>query len=220
MNIDKEERNILITHQFVTGASRTESEEISVGGTDNVDVHAFEGFDYVALGHIHRSEKCVSDYIRYSGTPLKYSFSEANDKKQAVILDMREKGDVKLSFIPLIPQRDMVEIKGNYNDITLKSFYENTSYRDDYVHITLTDEEDIPDVLTKLRVIYKNIMKLDYDNKRTRNCTIINDIENIEKKTPFEHFSDFYKIQNGKDLSEEQSGFVNDIIEKIWGEEQ
>ena len=218
MSIDESKRNILITHQFVTGASRTESEDISVGGTDNVDASVFEKFDYVALGHIHRSQKCTSDYIRYSGTPLKYSFSEANDKKEVVILDIKGKGTIELSFVPLVPKRDMVEIKGKYDELTLKSFYENTSYIEDYMHITLTDEDDIPDVLTKLRVIYKNIMKLDYDNQRTRHSAEINGADNVERKSPFEHFGEFYEIQNGQALSKEQSEFMTEIIEQIWGD--
>ena len=218
MSIDESKRNILITHQFVTGASRTESEDISVGGTDNVDASVFEKFDYVALGHIHRSQKCTSDYIRYSGSPLKYSFSEANDKKEVVILDIKDKGSIELSFVPLVPKRDMVEIKGKYDELTLKSFYENTSYIEDYMHITLTDEDDIPDVLTKLRVIYKNIMKLDYDNQRTRHSVEINGADNVERKSPFEHFGEFYEMQNGQALSEEQSEFMTEIIEQIWGD--
>ena len=218
MSIDESKRNILITHQFVTGASRTESEDISVGGTDNVDASVFGKFDYVALGHIHRSQKCTSEYIRYSGTPLKYSFSEANDKKEVVILDIKDKGTIELSFVPLVPKRDMVEIKGKYDELTLKSFYENTSYIEDYMHITLTDENDIPDVLTKLRVIYKNIMKLDYDNQRTRHSVEINGADNVERKSPFEHFGEFYEMQNGQALSEEQSEFMTEIIEQIWGD--
>lgn len=215
MKIDLSKRNILITHQFVTGAVRSESEDISVGGTDNVDASVFEGFDYVALGHIHRSQKCVSDYIRYSGTPLKYSFSEANDNKTVTVVEMNDKGNITLGFIPLVPKRDMVEIKGTYDELTLKSFYENTTYQDDYIHITLTDEEDIPDVLTKLRVIYKNIMKLDYDNKRTRTMNEIGGAENVKEKTPLEHFSAFYELQNGQPLSDEQREFVSDIIEQL-----
>ena len=217
MNVDTSKRNILITHQFVTGAVRTESEDVSVGGTDNVDASVFSEFDYVALGHIHRSQKCGGgEFIRYSGTPLKYSFSEANDNKSVTVVDVKAKGEITLDFIPLVPKRDMVEIKGTYEELTLKSFWENTSYNDDYMHITLTDEEDIPDVLTKLRVIYKNIMKLDYDNRRTRTANEINGAENAKEKSPFEHFSEFYELQNGQPLSEEQSAFVTDIIEKIW----
>lgn len=220
MHIDKNKRNVLITHQFVTGAVRSESEDISVGGTDNVDVRIFDDFDYTALGHIHRSQKCTSEYIRYSGTPLKYSFSELKDNKTVTVLDMKEKGKTELFFIPLQPKRDMVEIKGKYDEITLKSFYENTTYGEDYMHITLTDEEDIPDAITKLRVIYKNIMKLDYDNHRTRHSAEITGISELESKTPFEHFSEFYEMQNGQPLSEEQSEFMKDMIEKVWGDKK
>lgn len=217
MGIDTKARNILITHQFVTGSDRTESEDISVGGTDNVDAAVFSDFDYVALGHIHRAQKCGgNEYIRYSGTPLKYSFSEAGDEKTVTIIEMKEKGNISLDLIPLIPKRDMAEIKGNYEELTLKSFWENTSYNEDYLHITLTDEEDVPDALTKLRVIYKNIMKLDYDNKRTRSMSEINGAENIADKSPFEHFGEFYELQNGQPLSEEQASFMAQLIEKIW----
>lgn len=220
MHIDEAQRNILITHQFVTGALRTESEEVSVGGTDNVDASAFDGFDYVALGHIHRSQKCGSEFVRYSGTPLKYSFSEAKDVKSVTIVEMKEKGNIELSFIPLIPKRDMVEIKGKYDEAMLKSFYEGTTYDEDYMHITLTDEEDIPDVLTKLRVVYKNIMKLDYDNLRTRHSAEITGATDVKSKSPLEHFSEFYEQQNGQPLSEEQTTFMMELIEQIWGDEK
>lgn len=218
MNINKAERNMLITHQFVTGASRTESEEVSVGGSDNIDGAVFSGFDYVALGHIHRAQNCGSEFIRYCGTPLKYSFSESKDEKSITMLDVKEKGNIEISFIPLTPLRDMVEIKGMYNDIMLKSFYENTSLTDDYIHITLTDEDDIPDVLTKLRVVYKNIMKLDYDNQRTRQSSFITPASQVTGKSPLEHFNTFYEVQNGTALSPEQSTFLENIIEEIWRE--
>ena len=215
MKIDTSHRNVLITHQFVTGAERSESEEISVGGSDNVDASVFEGFDYVALGHIHKAQKCGLDFIRYCGTPLKYSFSEAKDKKSITLIDMKEKGEISLDFIPLIPKRDMVELKGSYDELTLKSFWENTTFTEDYTRIILTDEEDIPEVLTKLRAIYKNIMRLDYDNLRTRSRNEITGAVGIQKKSPFEHFCDFYELQNGQPISEEQSAFMLDIIEKL-----
>lgn len=216
MHIDTAKKNILITHQFVTGSSRTESEDVSVGGSDNVDADIFKDFDYVALGHIHRSQCCDSEYIRYCGTPLKYSFSESKDIKSITMLDIKEKGNIKLDFIPLTPLRDMVEIKGSYNELMLKSFYENTSLTDDYVHITLTDEEDIPDVITKLRVVYKNIMKLDYDNQRTKKSSEINLINDMDSKSPLELFDTFYELQNGRHLSDTQRVFLKNIIEEIW----
>jgi exonuclease sbcCD, D subunit len=216
MHLDTGIRNILVTHQFVTGASRTESEDISVGGSDNVNAEVFRDFDYVALGHIHRSQSCGSEYIRYSGTPLKYSFSESKDTKSITVIDIMEKGNIKLDFIPLTPLRDMVEIKGTYEDLMLKSFYENTTYPNDYVHITLTDENDILDVITRLRVVYKNIMKLDYDNQRTRSNSEINLINDMESKLPLELFDIFYESRNGQHLSDIQKDFMENIIEDIW----
>ena len=168
LSINHDNRNILVTHQFVTGSSRSESEEISVGGSDNVDAYVFEPFDYVALGHIHSPQNCGSEYIRYCGTPLKYSFSEANDQKSVTVVEFLEKGNVSYKTVGLISLHDLVELKGTYKELTLKEFYENTTWQEDYTHITLTDEEDIPDAIGKLRTVYHRLMKLDYDNKRTR----------------------------------------------------
>lgn len=218
MNIDTGKRNILISHQFVTGAVRSDSEEKTVGGLDNVDSIVFKDFDYTALGHIHRAQKCGTDFIRYSGSPLKYSFSE-KENKSVTIIDMKTKGETEISFVELSPKRDMLELKGTYNNLTLKSFYENTSYTEDYVNVTLTDEEEIPDALRKLRVIYKNIMSLRYDNKRTRNNFFAGKKIDITAKTPLEHFDEFYKMQNGQPMSDEQRKFIVENIEKIWRDE-
>lgn len=219
MHINRDNRNIIITHQFVTGAERSDSEDISVGGTDNVDASAFDSFDYVALGHIHRPQNVGSETIRYCGSPLKYSFSESPYEKSATVVELKEKGNTSVRTVPLTPMRDMVELKGTYEELTLKSFYENTSYREDYVHITLTDEEDIPDVVQKLRVIYRNLMKLDYDNKRTRNQTEINGAEDVAVKSPLELFAVFYEQQNGAEMSDEQAKYMEALIEKIWEEQ-
>ncbi len=216
LDIDENERNVMITHQFVTGAERTESEEISVGGTDNVDVSVFERFDYTALGHIHRAQNCSSEKVRYSGTPLKYSFSEAKDNKSVTVVELSAKGSLAVRTVPLKAKRDMVEIRGTYEELMLRDFYEGTTLREDYVHITLTDEDDIPDAIGKLRTVYRNLMKLDYDNRRTRNMNTVDGAGDIEKKSPFEHFSDFYEVQNGQPMNENQSSFIKELIEKIW----
>ncbi len=216
MPVNSANRNVLITHQFVTGALRSESEDISVGGSDNIDASVFDEFDYVALGHIHGPQNIGSERVRYSGTPLKYSFSEASHQKSVTVVELGEKGCLSVRTVPLTPQRDMAEIKGSYNELTRKSYYENTSYQDDYMHITLTDEEDIPDAMGKLRVIYHNLMKLDYDNKRTRHSAEVNGSDAVETKTPFELFAEFYELQNNRPMSEEQSALINQMIEKIW----
>lgn len=215
MEIDVNKRNILITHQFVTGASVCDSEEHSVGGTDNVDGSVFEGFDYVALGHIHSPQNVGSERIRYCGTPLKYSFSECKHVKSVTVIEFNEKNNFTVSSISLTPMRDLREIKGAYDELMLKSNYEGTN-TDDYMHIILTDEEDIPDVLSRLRVVYPNIMKLSYDNKRTRNFQQIEADCDVSEKSPFQLFSEFYNKQNNQDMADEQEKYVKNLIERIW----
>ena len=220
MSVNIEKRNVLVTHQFVTDAIRSESEDVSVGGTDNVNAAVFEPFDYVALGHLHRPQNCSSEKIRYCGTPLKYSFSEARDKKSVTIVELGAKGSLSVRETPLVPMRDMVEIKGKYNDIMQKSYYENTTYQDDYTHITLTDEEDIVDAIGKIRTVYRNLMKLDYDNTRTRTTALIDGATDVETKSPLELFSDLYELQNNQPVSDEQKEFVQKLIEQIWEDGQ
>lgn len=215
MHMDPAARNVLITHQFVTGAARCESEDISVGGADNVDASVFDGIDYVALGHIHGPQQIGAERIRYCGTPLKYSFSEAGHVKSLTVAELREKGDLRVRTVPLTPMRDLRELKGTYMELTARSFYAGTE-TGDYLHITLTDEEDIPDAVSKLRVIYPNLMKLDYDNRRTRSRTVIGGAGDVEQKTPLELFNELYEKQNGMPLSDEQACFSAGLIESIW----
>ncbi len=218
MMLDRQQRNIIIGHQFITGAAVSDSEELSVGGLENISAAYFADFDYVALGHIHRPQKIVKDTIRYAGSPLKYSFSEADHQKKLTIIDIKEKNDMEISFIDLVPQHDLRKIKGFYKDITLKANYENTAV-DDYVSVTLTDENEIPDVIGKLRSIYSNIMKIDYENERTRKNNIIENNDAVSEKKPLDLINDFYELQNNKKINDEQSMFLKNIIEQIWEEE-
>lgn len=213
MQVNAAERNVLVTHQFVTGAARCDSEEISVGGADNVDLSVFDAFDYVALGHIHGAQN-ISPRVRYCGTPLKYSFSEAKQQKSVTVAELKEKGTLEIRTVPLTPERDMHEIRGTYEEIASKNFYENTTYRSDYMHVTLTDETDVPDAMAKLRVIYRNLMTLSYDNTRTRARTELGAAAETEKKTPLDLFAEFYEKQNGAPMDEEQRAFVRELIEK------
>lgn len=218
--INAKHRNVLLTHQFVTGSLRAESEELSIGGSDNIDASVFAPFDYVALGHLHTPQNCGNTgRIRYCGTPLKYSFSEARDIKSVTVAELFEKGTLNIRTIPLTPLHDLTEIKGTYDTVTSRSFYENTCWQEDYTHITLTDEEDIPDAIGKLRAIYHRLMKLDYDNKRTRSNTEITADLDVEQKTPIQLFSDFYELQNNQPLTETQTTFLNELIEHIWEDE-
>ena len=219
MGVDRTVRNVLVTHQFVTGAGRSDSEEISVGGADNVDASVFDPFDYVALGHIHGPQNIGSERIRYCGTPLKYSFSEASHVKSVTVAELGEKGELLVRTVPLRPMRDMREIRGTYMELAARSFYQGLS-REDYYHITLTDEEDVRDAVGKLRMIYKNLMKLDYDNLRTRGAGQIRGAERVERKTPLELFEEFYEKQNNQGMSAGQRELVQTMIEKIWGDDR
>lgn len=216
LEIDPSERNILVTHQFVTGALRSDSEEVSVGGTDNVTAEIFSEFDYTALGHIHRPQNIGSERIRYCGTPLKYSFSEAGHKKSVTVIELLAKGELSLRTVELIPLRDMAELKGSYEELMSKSFYEGTSYTEDYVHITLTDESDVPDAVSKLRMVYKRLMKMDYDNARTRRQNIISGAAEVKETDPVKLFGEFFEAQNNIPLSAEQAAFAEDIIKEAW----
>lgn len=214
MDVDCSKRNILIAHQFVTGAGRCDSEEVSVGGLDNVDADVFDVFDYVALGHIHSPQFLKRETVRYCGTPLKYSFSEADQEKSVTIAEFKEKGNIKISTVPLVPLHDMRKIRGTYLEVTARPVQIQKVDREDYVQITLTDEEDIPDGLQKLRIIYPNLMRLEYDNSRTRQSRVIERAEEIEQKSELELFAEFYELQNNQAMSEEQAAFVARLIEE------
>lgn len=216
MDVDPAARNVLVTHQFVTGAARCESEEVSVGGADNVDASVFDGFDYVALGHLHGPQTVGRETVRYCGTPLKYSFSEAHHKKSVTVVELGEKGTVTVRTVPLTPRRDLAELRGTYEDVTRRDFYEGNGYQDSYVHITLTDEEDVPDALGKLRLIYPYLMKLDYDNQRTHAAGVGDEGGDLQRKSPMELLEEFYELQNGQPMGQEQRQFARQLMERIW----
>ena len=217
MEIDESQRNVLLAHQFVTGAEPCDSEEISVGGSDNVDASVFSGFDYVALGHIHGPQNIVPDRIRYCGTPLKYSFSECRHKKSVTVVELAQKGNLTLRTVPLTPLRDMRELRGTYGELTARENYWGTAV-EDYLHIILTDEEDVPEAVGRLRVIYPNLMKLTYDNTRTRASGVLEISEQIRRKTPLELFGELYEAQNNQPLSSTQEDYVRELIKSIWEE--
>lgn len=213
--LNKNERNILIAHQFVTGAVLSDSEEIVIGGLDNIDARIFNSFDYVALGHIHTPQTILRDTIRYCGTLLKYSFSEANQQKSATIVNIKTKSQIDIDTYPVKPLHDMRKIKGTYAELTSRQTYINTD-TNDYILATLTDEEDIPDAVNRLRSIYPNIMQLNYDNMRTRTSRNIETIDTNTAKAPLELFNEFYKLQNNQPLNEIQSQIIQDLISAIW----
>jgi len=210
-------RHVLLSHQFVTGAQTSESEEVNVGGLDNVDAVAFEGFDYVALGHLHSPQNVGRETVRYCGTPLKYSFSEMNQTKSITIVDMHEKDNVAVSTIALTPLRELRAIRGTYMELTAGAFYHGTSLQDDYLHITLTDALDVPEAMGKLRTIYRNLMKLSYDNARTQSSRIPDVRAATAARTPLAIFADFYEAQNGQPMTAEQSALMQALAETAQG---
>ena len=215
MDIDTAARNVLVTHQFVTGGARSGSEELSVGGTDNVDSGVFAPFDYVALGHLHGAQHIGRETVRYAGSPLKYSFSEARQHKSVTVVTLGEKGDVQVRTVALTPLRELREIRGSYDELTARSFYEHTTYRSDYLHLILTDEQDVFDAMSRLRTIYPYLMTLDYDNARTRAAGGMSVPAETERRTPLELFEALYQRQNHQPMSEVQRAYIAQLMEQI-----
>lgn len=233
MQLSEGRRNVLLAHQFVTGAERSESEE-NVGGLDNVDVSVFDGFDYVALGHIHKPQNVAVDgsgcvRVRYSGTPLKYSLSEAKHVKSLTVVEVGAAvagglAPVTVREIPLEPKHDVREIRGTFAELVSPEFRTSQvamgQKLDDFVYVKLTDENDVPDAAQKLRGIYPNLMMLDYDNERTRNQKVVVGVDAVEKKSPMQLFGEFFSEMNNREMNDEEAEFVKGIVDHIWEDEQ
>ncbi len=216
-HIEQEHRNILVAHQFVAGASVCDSEERSVGGIDQIDVSCFEGFDYVALGHLHGPQQVGRRTVRYAGTLLKYSFSELQHHKSITLVELGKKGEIEVQMFPVSPLHEMRQIRGSYEEITKRSNYENTDTAD-YMRIILTDEEDIFDAVGKLRAIYPNLMRLEYDNARTENGQMMQTVTAVQEKGPAELAAEFFMKQNNKPMEEEQKAYLERLIGQVWEE--
>ena len=219
LHINAAERNVLVAHQFVTGAQTAGSEAVNVGGVDNIGAEVFSAFDYTALGHIHRAQNVGSERVRYSGTPLKYSFAEWQQEKSVTLVELGEKGSVSVTALPLAPLRDLRKLRGSYEELMSRDFYDELSKDSDgllrdFYHLTLTDEEDVPDAVQKLRSVYKNLLQLEYDNKRTRTDNAIEGAERVVEKSPLELMEEFYQLQNNQALSEKQRAYLQGLLEK------
>ena len=218
--INVKERNIILVHQFVTAGmvepERTESEVLSLGGIENVDVSNFNDFDYVAIGHVHRPQKIGRETARYAGTMLKYSFSEINHNKTIPIIELKDKGDININLVQLNPLRDMREINGPIEELIKQENYEcgNTN---DYIKAVITNEEPVYDAIGQIRRIYPNTLKLEIRNSKTiSNVEEQNiNLENVKKKTELELFADFYKAQNNADLDEKRTEIIKNIISEV-----
>lgn len=219
LHINAAERNVLVAHQFVTGAQTAGSEAVNVGGVDNIGAEVFAAFDYTALGHIHKAQNMGSERVRYSGTPLKYSFTEWQQEKSVTLVELGEKGSVSVTALPLAPLRDLRKLRGSYEELMSRDFYDelpkdSDGLLRDFYHLTLTDEEDVPDAVQKLRSVYKNLLQLEYDNKRTRTDNAIEGAERVVEKSPLELMEEFYQLQNNQALSEKQRAYLQGLLEK------
>ena len=212
-------RNVILAHQFVSGASRCESEEVSIGGLDQVSAGLFEEYDYVALGHLHTPQRVGSDRIRYCGSPLKYSVSEAGQNKAALLVSLAEKGSVTVEELPLRPTRDLLTLKGSYDQVTSRAFYSLLDLNNDY-HITLTDETDIPQAMARLQTVYPNLLSISYENRRTEGAYSALTGQAGEETDPLALLDRFYRQRNGESLSEEQKKLAQTLMEEIREEEE
>ena len=222
LQVDTSRRNVVLAHQFVTAAGALpetcDSEQLSVGGLDRVDGSVFSPFDYTALGHLHGPQRVGSETIRYAGSPLKYSFSELHQKKSVTVAELRAKGETEIRQIPLQPRREMIELRGTFEEI-LEEARKKGELQTDYYHMILTDETDVVDALSRLREYYPNIMLLDYDNRRTRSQKEVEQLDRVEERTPGELFAALYEHQNGQEMDSDRKEYLDGLIREIWEEQ-
>lgn len=214
--VDETGRNVLIAHQYVTGAERSESEDRVIGGLENVDGEVFAPFDYVALGHLHRSQKAAGEKIRYCGAPLQYSFGEAGEEKSILVVELREKGDLEVKTVPLSPLRKMTIQTGTFDELMSS---EASGGREDFVRADLTDEEYIPDAIRQLRKVWPNILEITYPNI-SKGLSEWTASEETEEMSPLESLESFYRFMRGTDMSDEQEEMVERFIREIWEVEE
>ena len=218
--MNTEERNILIAHGYVTKMGEDESvtsdseRPLSIGGTDIVNYDNFTCFNYTALGHLHGPQRVGVDKIRYSGSLLKYSFSEANHKKGATIVEIDANGEATVSRKEFLPKRDMRIIKGPINKLIDPTIYREGN-TDDYVYAILTDEGELVDPISKLRAVYPNIMRLGRENIEVREQSRTAASSGYKSKSKVELFEEFFLSINGTNLSDEGRAVINEVVEVV-----
>jgi exonuclease SbcD len=217
-DIDYAARNVLVSHQFFTKAGvepvRSESELNPLGGLDAINAELISRYDYTALGHLHGAQTVGGLHIQYAGSPLKYSFSECRQKKSVTLVELRGKGDLTVTKLPLTPLHDMREIKGALG-VLLSEEISARADKEDYLRVIVTDEEEIIDPMGKLRSVYPNVMALDFENSRTRIDTsaLTADSGKVESLSPYDLFSEFFLETSGAVMSEEQTKIVSELLE-------
>lgn len=217
-NINKHERNVLITHGFIVGTEKPEISDserpMSIGGTDAVNVNYFNDFNYTALGHLHGPQKVGSNKVRYSGSLLKYSFSEVRQKKSVTIVNMDEKGNVEIRLQELTAIRDMREIKGKLNDLLVNEVYKDTN-TEDYMNVRLTDDGELIEPMSKLRTVYPNVLSLTREQQNSNLNSKSSAAQDYKSKSKLELFKEFYTDITGREFNEDKASIVEDAIKKV-----
>lgn len=222
------ERNILVTHGFVRGLEDLEQSEsekplsytLSVGGADYVDVRRFKDFHYTALGHLHGPQTVGSKTVCYSGSLLKYSFSEANQKKAVTLVKLGADGNVEVEHKTLPVLRDFRRIKGELEALLDPAVYENTNV-EDYLHVTLTDQGELLEPMAKLRSFYPNVLTLEFERMNiTEGEGKTSAGEGYKQKSKLELFRDFYLNITGREFTTEKEIVIAEAIKEAEAEER
>lgn len=222
IDIDKNERNVAVAHGFITGTKSLEQSDserpLSIGGTDFVDVNYFSDFNYTALGHLHGRQRVKGEKVMYSGSIMKYSFSEVKHKKGVNIVDIDENGEVDVNFRQLIPLRDMRIIKGEIDKLLDEEVYKDTN-TEDYLKVILTDKGELIDPINKLRQVYPNVLSLE----RLENINSSENLKELEgsgvkKKSKLDLFEEFYNCITEDEFGSDKKDIIKSVIEEVQGE--
>lgn len=213
--LDSTHRNVLVAHQFVAGDDGDPELGGSEGGTvqtvgtvEKINCHCFDAFDYVALGHIHSAQKIGREEVRYSGSPLKYSLKEAGKGKSVPVVTLTKGKPADIRLVPLHPMRDLRHIKGRLEQLLNK---ENITAPEDFIYVTLTDEDYVNDAMGIFRQVYPNTIKVDYDNEHTHELDHVDLDEFVENKSFSELIGDFYRMIYGCEMTDEELTVMKDV---------
>ena len=216
--VPKGMRSIAISHAFVMGGEVGGSERtLSVGGSEQVSPHVFKDFHYTALGHLHGPQRMGADYIRYSGSPLKYSFDEYMQKKSFTIIDMDTKGKVEISTIPVEVKRDVVILEGYFEDL-LNNKELQAKHKDDYVQARLLDTMPIMDGMAKLRQVYRCCMTIDLVGRVAAPMADMGDVV-FKGLNERELFNQFAETVWKNPLTEREQQYINSVWDRILKED-
>ena len=212
-DIDAGRRNVIVSHQFIRGASKGGSEEMSIGGLEEISSSVLDPFDYAALGHIHAPQKVGRDGIQYPGSLLKYHFDETDQVKGALIVDLKEKGEVSVRKVPFKTLHDMRRLTGKLSEIMAMG------PSDDYIEAVLTDEGLLLDAGGSLRTVFPNLLSVRRESREY--SQEIEELQDIKEDDLEEHFRNFYSMQHdGREPSEKQMQMIRDALSGLEDDDE